>query len=271
MQSNVVTPYNVDIKQEPLDTPKQFELNTKNKNLIINDILSQLVEIIQTKYDMSTFTLNFIFNNKEFVEICNKIAKDLYEDVFVKTFNTVESYVDILNTIKSNLYLSHIHNILTPVYNHSWNSEKCGYIKNVYDNTHNEYCNVHKYLHNSISDHEFIYKTEDVLEKEEEFYKKVLMHEVYKNKLLNLLMDIIEEIIYINFTVLKIKVNKMQFINKWLMENETVFKKVSADTSVVLDNKTDLRTSFYSIQLYIPKIYFDKYQNELLNNNIELC
>ena len=101
MESNVITPATVDIKQVEKEEFVKFELTTKNKNLIINDILSQLVDVIQKKYDMSTFTLNFIFNNKEFIEICNQVAKDLYEDVFVKTFNTVESYVDILNNLKS--------------------------------------------------------------------------------------------------------------------------------------------------------------------------
>lgn len=175
---------------------------------IYGDIIKYCITInvmsMQKKLDISHHVFQAIFEHYSFVEYTKK------------------ELIIILNAVKGELQSRCMKEYPQEYYlNSKLKIENCGHLNKCYVNGYIEYCNVHKYDHDSM-DHDFVHKTPENAMQE---YNSMIRYMLYKDIISTLSIKIknfIQDVIYSQYCIFEVEPSTD--ITNWLKNHKYCFK-----------------------------------------------
>lgn len=145
-----------------------------NDNQIRSVLLKIMAHFIENELKKNSSYLIKNFNDTNFLDKC----------IFIHSQNEI-LFLKELNDFKED-FTKKNKDLLTDK-NYYLTNEYCGKIENVYSNGIVEYCDIHKYTHVDIKEHDFVKKTKTQILKQQ-YYTNVV--KLYKNYLHTVYNDI---------------------------------------------------------------------------------
>lgn len=159
----------------------------------LSNIILYIINIITKEYDISIDIINEIINNDEVYNIFNIINDKISS-----------SDIDITSDIN---YI-----------------DRCSHKTSIYKNSYVEYCNVHKYIHDDIHEHEFVPFSKESINKmsyQSLIYIKFLKkNEKIYNKLYYIFVKILLECSSLEY----FKLENVKEVIKWLSLDKVRFR-----------------------------------------------
>lgn len=127
-------------------------------------LLAHLVYQIQKEFDISDNLLSQLINHVEFLDDCHMLYQQCHAKMLITLNGFKQKYAQLTQNVK-----------LQEVFPEK---ELCGHLIKIHHNGYHNYCNVHKYLHDQIIDHQFVEKNQDQIFKEK---YHTAIHQIYQS------------------------------------------------------------------------------------------
>ena len=178
-----------------------------NLKLVWNNVVQNLQEI----YDLSENILSKL--------VMHPTLLDYLDQAYAKCYAEIKAKLSVNEPDSSFLH---------------WNRERCGMVLSQYNNGIRKYCNVHKYQHNEITEHEFMFKDHDVLHDEALMNHKVTVYRDHLNRLHQELLELLIETLLREFKETRYAVSELTRVNAYLHEHHNAFKALIPEKDEIL-------------------------------------
>jgi hypothetical protein len=184
-------------------------------------ILYEICLYVCKQYDMSPILINKMINDDEYLYYCKfiKIHDHSKMTILLNNFKAKYNQVDSMGKMEG-----------IPLNEY----DKCGHLVSTYENGYIEYCNIHKYLHDSQK-HVFVKKTEEQISTELYYTNIYNIYNMYINSLFDKLKTLFMVYLHKNYEIIHMKIGSEELdlhienmkTNPHIFKTKMVYKHIN--------------------------------------------